>query len=118
MVQHRDGSRFAFESSKAIGIAGKLSRQDLDGDPPIQIKVERLPNFSHGSGADGSDDLIRPEASTGTEGHGLAGRCRDCNGSLTSDFAIPRRINQRYSSGIGTDERHWAERREAQAKVK
>src|SRR5262245_51111589 len=44
----------------------------------------RSVDLAHAAGANRSDDLIRPEPSTGTEGHGLSGRRRDCTGSGTA----------------------------------
>jgi hypothetical protein len=53
--------------------AGCAAPVDLDRNFTIQFRIAPSIDFTHAAGTDGSDDLIRSEASTGTEGHLLCG---------------------------------------------
>jgi len=61
--------RFAREPRKAIRIAGQRRRQNLDGDIAAKFRITRAIHLSHPAGAEGGEDLIRPESSAGSERH-------------------------------------------------
>jgi hypothetical protein len=44
-------------------------RQNFQRDIAIEARIARAIDLAHAAGADGGQDLVRPEASTGTEGH-------------------------------------------------
>ena len=47
MVQRGDGPRLAFETRAQIGIAGDVTRQDLDRDGAIEARVAGLVDLAH-----------------------------------------------------------------------
>src|SRR5262245_38939121 len=69
MVQRRDRSRLALESFAQGRIAADVRGQDLYCNGAIEAGVFRLVDLAHAPSTDGRNDLIWPEASTGTEGH-------------------------------------------------
>ena len=66
----RDGSRFPLEALTVLR-GGALLRQDLDRHGPVQARVPRLVHLAHSAGADCGEDLVRPEARSDGQGHGV-----------------------------------------------
>jgi len=66
MIQRREDLRFALESRQALGIGGEQIRQDLDGDVAMQPRVAGAIHLPHAARANGRNDFVRPEASTGS----------------------------------------------------
>jgi hypothetical protein len=73
-AQARDGPRLALEPLPQVGVWGDVLGQHLDGDRTVQAGVSGLPDFAHTAFANLGGDRIRPEASTGRDGHGCQGR--------------------------------------------
>jgi hypothetical protein len=67
MVQRREHLRFALETRNPFGIAGEDLRQDLDRDVAAKLGIARTIHLAHAAGADGRQDLIRTDASTGLD---------------------------------------------------
>jgi len=61
MVQRCECLRFAHETLQPLGVPGKLRAQKLQRDIAIEPRVVGTIDLAHTSGADGSDDAIRPE---------------------------------------------------------
>ena len=56
------------------GSRGERSRQNLDRDVALELRVARAIDLAHAAGAEGGEDLVGPETSTGTEGHEVGRR--------------------------------------------
>jgi hypothetical protein len=69
VVQRRQQVRLALETSEAVRVVGEQVWQDLYGDLAPEPHVTRPVDFSHASCAEGGQDLVRPEARTGRDGH-------------------------------------------------
>ena len=69
MVQRGDGPRLALEARARIGIAGDVTRQDLDRDRAIEPRIAGFVDLTHAAGAERADDFIRTEPDSGVEGH-------------------------------------------------
>ena len=67
MIQRREDLRFALEPGDAVRIVGEHLREDLDRDFAPQLCVARAINLSHAAAAEGSDDLVRPDARAGLD---------------------------------------------------
>jgi hypothetical protein len=52
MAQLRHRARFAHEAVSDVGITGKLTSDDLDGDRTFEIEMRGKVNRSHASGPD------------------------------------------------------------------
>src|SRR5580658_11110072 len=89
MVQRRYGVGFAIETLPGLGIVREMTWQDLDRDRAVQASVLRSIHLSHPARADGREDLIRAEASSGGKGHGN-GTILLCPGAktLTRDVIV------------------------------
>jgi len=75
--QRRHRLRLALEAPAQAGVVGEAIGQDLERDVSSETAVSRAVDLSHPSGAEGSQDLVRPEAGAGGQGHGR--RCwRGC----------------------------------------
>jgi hypothetical protein len=62
----------AFASLEALfpfGALGEMLRKDFDRDRPVEAGVGGFVNLAHATGANGGEDFIRAEASSGDEGH-------------------------------------------------
>src|SRR5262252_9586094 len=57
------------QSGETIRIQGERFGQDLQGNIATKLAVTGTVDFPHAANADGRKDLVRSEASTGTEGH-------------------------------------------------
>jgi len=64
MIERREDSRFALESSHAFRIEGKRFGQDFDRDDAAQLGIARAIDLAHPARAEGADDFIRTETST------------------------------------------------------
>ena len=67
-----DRPRLLLESLAGFGRRGPMQGQDLDRDGPIEAGVARLVDLAHSARPERREDLVRPEARTGEEAHGLA----------------------------------------------
>ena len=65
MLQRRDGLRFALEALLHLRVGDPMRRQHFDRDGARQTRVGGFVDLAHAAGADGSDDFVRAEASTG-----------------------------------------------------
>jgi len=66
-------------------------RQDLDGDIPLQPRVVRAVHLAHAARSDGRQDLVRTQASSGSQGRLFAGQLlsrRLQRRSLQETFAL------------------------------
>ena len=52
MVERRDGERLAAETADALGIVRQVRRQELDGDPSLEVRIDRQVHRSHAARAD------------------------------------------------------------------
>src|SRR5262249_51371790 len=73
---------------------GELLGGDFDGNDPIETGVTRLVDFAHAAGAagaDGSDDLVRSQASSGGQRHRSSGFYRTWKGPMNEGSCGRRR---------------------------
>ena len=68
IVQGRQRSRFSFEASQSIGIAGKRRRQHLDRDVASQPGIACAIDVANSPGSKDRDELVVAETRAG-EGH-------------------------------------------------
>jgi hypothetical protein len=68
MIECRKDLRFALKPREAIRIVRQRGWEDFDRDVATELCIARTIHLAHTAGADGGEDLVRPEASTGTEG--------------------------------------------------
>ena len=68
MVQRSERLRFPLESGDALGVRGQRLGQHLDGHLAIKGRIRRPIHLPHPTHADLGGDLIRAEASAGSEG--------------------------------------------------
>jgi hypothetical protein len=61
MTDRAGCARFQFETAKPVLISGKDCRQDLDGDLAPESRIECAVDFSHPSGSQRREDLVRTE---------------------------------------------------------
>ena len=65
-----NGASLALETFAEFRIAGKMVRQDFDGDIAVQSRIAGAVNFAHPAGSSGRDDLVRAQACACSERHG------------------------------------------------
>jgi hypothetical protein len=65
MVQGCNSVRLALEPFRELFV------RNLDRDGAIEARIAGFVNFSHAAGANGRDDLIRAQASSGRQRHGI-----------------------------------------------
>ena len=70
MVQRCQRLRFALEAGHAVGVLSESSGQYLDGHLAMQPGVLRAVDLTHSARADGREDFVGTEASSGGKGHG------------------------------------------------
>jgi hypothetical protein len=70
MVQRGERFCFALEPREALRGVGEHIRENFDRHIPIQLPVPGAIDLAHPAGAEGGEDLVRAEASTGLKGHG------------------------------------------------
>jgi hypothetical protein len=58
MIERRNRSSFLQESPPALGISKLVTRQNFDGNSPVQASVEGTVDLSHPSGAQRSFDAV------------------------------------------------------------
>ena len=73
MIERGDGPGFLLEATEPVGVSGNLVGKDFDGNVAVEAAVASLVDLAHAAGPDGCEDLIRPEASAGQEGHEKTG---------------------------------------------
>ena len=71
VAELRDDLRLALETGAELLILGQARGQHLDRHLPIEARVLRPPHFAHATRAHGRKDLVRPEADTWLDGHGV-----------------------------------------------
>src|SRR5438552_6002170 len=69
MVERRGRAHLLLEPLAAFRIRRQRGRQNLDRDVALQPRVACAIHFAHRAGADGGEDLIRPDAASGCESH-------------------------------------------------
>ena len=69
VIETGDGVSFALEALSDLRLVSEMRRQDFDRDSTIQAGIARTVYFSHSSGAERRQDLVRSETSSGSEGH-------------------------------------------------
>ncbi len=69
MIQAGNGLSFAFEALLSNGIGGKLLRQYLNRDSPLQPRVARAIDFAHPARAERRRDFIGAKPSARSERH-------------------------------------------------
>ena len=70
MRERRHGARLALETRPSIGVVCDIGGQDLDGHVAPESRVPCAIHFTHTTGAERRDDLVRAEACAGGQGHG------------------------------------------------
>jgi hypothetical protein len=68
MIECSKDFRLALEPGDALGIGSHGRRQHFDGYRPFQVRVSGLVDLTHPAGANGGQDLVRPEARSTIEG--------------------------------------------------
>ena len=69
MIEGRNGTGFLLEAAQAIGIGGKGSGENFDGDDAIEAGVAGAINLAHTAGAERCKDFIRAEFRAAGERH-------------------------------------------------
>ena len=65
VVEGRRRSRLVLEAGETLAVGRQRLRENLDGDEPAEARVPRLVDLPHATGADGRQDLVRPETRAG-----------------------------------------------------
>ena len=71
MVECGRSPSLLLESAQAIGVVGHLGRQHLDRDLAIEALVVGAVDLAHAAGTQWRDDLVRAEARTRGQRHGV-----------------------------------------------
>jgi hypothetical protein len=58
MIQRGDRAGFALEAGEAIGITGRIGRENFKGDVALEFCVGGAIDLAHAAGAEGADDSI------------------------------------------------------------
>jgi hypothetical protein len=61
VVERRDRLRFALEAAAAIGIGREHRRQNLEGDPAVQLRVVGGVDLRHSASPERLDDAVVAE---------------------------------------------------------
>jgi len=69
MIQLRDGLGLALEAGFALRAFGEMLGEDLDRNDTVEAGVFGFVDLAHPPGPDGSEDFIRAEARSGSQGH-------------------------------------------------
>jgi hypothetical protein len=72
MAQRGEETGLALEPDEAVRVGHEALGQDLDRDVPVEPRVERAVDLAHSSGADGTEDLVGPEAPPAGQAHGCS----------------------------------------------
>ena len=91
MVQRGCRLRFALKTAASSSV-GQVVGQELDGDRPIQLRVERAVDDAHAAGADWRHELVVPDALGGAIASEAAATMRlgahgPCRSSAAESFA-------------------------------
>ena len=62
MIERRGGERFPSEAKDALWVGGQVRRDALEGDPPLQARVQSHVDLAHAAGADAGKDLEGADA--------------------------------------------------------
>ena len=76
MVQRGERLRLAREPGETIRVEREELRQDLDRDVAIQLRVAGAIHLAHSARAKQGDDLIRPQARSLCQAHGVMAACQ------------------------------------------
>jgi hypothetical protein len=71
VVQRGQHFRFALEARHALGIASERFRQNFDRHVALQFRVAGSIHFAHAARADGGQNFVGAQASSGSQGHGM-----------------------------------------------
>ena len=58
----RDGARLAQQARAAVGRGGARLADDLERDPPVEIRVVRRVHLAHAAAPDRAQDLVARDA--------------------------------------------------------
>ena len=72
MVERREDFSFPLKPREPVGIRGKVGRQDLECDIPLEAGVASAIHLAHATRAKGRDDLVGAESSARCERHRAA----------------------------------------------
>src|SRR5262245_37269246 len=89
VVQGTDRPCLTLEAFTQHRVATDMRGQDLYSNRAIEARVLRFVDLSLAPCTEVSDDFIRPEASTGTEGHELLGSAARIVTDLIGRFCDP-----------------------------
>ena len=93
MVQRREQPRFALQPRDPIRIARERRRQHLDGDLPMQPRIERTIHLAHATGVQRTEDAISPELESGRQrrapGQRSSRRAESCHADRAARRTIP-----------------------------
>ena len=70
MIERGQDLRLALEAREPIGIEDESFGQDFQRDVAIESGVSRSIDLAHATRAERGNDLVRPESSAGSKGHG------------------------------------------------
>ena len=71
VAEGRGGARLALEALAVPLVHGQLRGQDLHGHGAVEPRVARAVDLPHAPGAQGGDDLVRPESVPGGQSQWL-----------------------------------------------
>jgi hypothetical protein len=60
MVQARNSPRLALEALAALVVAGKMFRQHLDSDGPVEARVFGTIHLTHAASSERGENFVRP----------------------------------------------------------
>ncbi len=69
MGERRDRPRLALEALAHLGVRGEMPRENLDRHRPVEARVLGFVDLAHPPGADGRENLVRPELRSGGKSH-------------------------------------------------
>ena len=69
MIEGREDVRFAGEPSQPVRILSESSRKHFQRDVTLEFGIAGPIHFTHPTGAQRRDDLVRPEPGTGSKRH-------------------------------------------------
>jgi hypothetical protein len=74
MIQEAGGPRLLFEPAQPVIVGRERRGQNLDGDFSPQPRVARAVNLAHSTGAQRTDNLVRPQLCAWLDSHGWNAR--------------------------------------------
>jgi eukaryotic-like serine/threonine-protein kinase len=76
VIQRREQLRFTTEPRRALAVVSEGLGQDLEPDVAPELRIANAIDFAHRAGAEGGNDVVGPQARTGSHMHGWTGDSR------------------------------------------